>query len=81
MFIDTCCPRKYYVNTNQWFSKQFCLCSNIIIVYFHCSSSLSTKVLTPVGHRLDEWKKQLSNLDKDHDKGQLKVPFKVPIDI
>ncbi|XP_019849524.1 PREDICTED: metastasis suppressor protein 1-like isoform X1 [Amphimedon queenslandica] len=35
--------------------------------------SLSSKLLTPVGNRIDEWKKSLSSLDKDHDKEMSRV--------
>jgi hypothetical protein len=34
-------------------------------------SAFTSKLLTPIGNRLDEWKKSLTTLEKDHDKGML----------
>jgi hypothetical protein len=33
--------------------------------------AFTSKLLTPIGNRLDEWKKSLTTLEKDHDKGML----------
>lgn len=36
-------------------------------------SSLNNKLLSPFGSRIEEWKKTLSMLDRDHDKGSYTI--------